>query len=339
MGDNKGANSQPNDGRTTWNGGKVLDNYSPDAFNSQFLQNIYKVQQQGPDNPYNKSLYTGMGWRTKNALNDMSRTAKQGQAGLNNAYQTNQQTINQNGLTNGQRGDIRGLNQISNRYNRAYKDAGQTSLYEKTMLGTAQGDNLGDNNPYLNDMISQTNENMGANINAQFGNSGRFGSSAQVQTLGRQLGQNELNMRYGDYNNSLDRQQQALQGIEGYRQQGVSNRSNALQGMQGVAGQQFGMRQTGQANLANALGMNQGLYDATLDPSRTNLQVGQVFDQNRNLKRQADFEQYNRNSNQDLNWLKQISGLTGGVNQGYEQSTPWWMNALGIGTSIAGAFI
>lgn len=63
-------------------------------------------------------------------------------------------------------------------------------------------------NPYLDDMVAQTNDNVRNQMQAQMGSRGLTGSSDYYGLISKGLGQNETNLRYTDYNN---REQMKLQ--------------------------------------------------------------------------------------------------------------------------------
>lgn len=65
------------------------------------------------------------------------------------------------------------------------------------------------NNPYLESMISQTNDNVRNQLQASMGSRGLTGSSDYYGLIGKGLAQNEAGLRYADYDRSMDRKAQA----------------------------------------------------------------------------------------------------------------------------------
>jgi len=65
------------------------------------------------------------------------------------------------------------------------------------------------NNPYLESMISQTNDNVRNQLQASMGTRGLTGSSDYYGLIGKGLAQNETGLRYADYDRSMDRKAQA----------------------------------------------------------------------------------------------------------------------------------
>lgn len=76
--------------------------------------------------------------------------------------------------------------------------------YLQNTLAMQPGDN-----PYLNDIISQTGDNTRRQLQTQLGTRGGIGGSSELDIIGRALAQNESGLRYQDYNNLSNRQMQA----------------------------------------------------------------------------------------------------------------------------------
>lgn len=65
------------------------------------------------------------------------------------------------------------------------------------------------NNPYLDDMIAQTNDNTRRSLQTQLGTRGGIGGSSERDIISRALSEQELGMRYSDYDNQMNRKTQA----------------------------------------------------------------------------------------------------------------------------------
>jgi hypothetical protein len=97
-------------------------------------------------------------------------------------------------------------------------------------------------NPYLDNIINTTNQNVTNDVNANFSKAGRYGSGAYAGTLGTKLAQNEGGMRYQNFMDQLNAMlgaNNAIGGaansVAGIGQQGISNVMNggaALQNYQ-----------------------------------------------------------------------------------------------------------
>lgn len=64
-------------------------------------------------------------------------------------------------------------------------------------------------NPFLDDMVGITNDNVRNQLQAKMGTRGTTGGSAYYDMIGRALAQNETGLRYTDYNNAEQRKAQA----------------------------------------------------------------------------------------------------------------------------------
>lgn len=69
-------------------------------------------------------------------------------------------------------------------------------------------------NPYLDSMISQTNDNTRRSIQTQLGTRGGIGGSSERDILSRALSEQELGLRYSDYDQQQQRKMQAA-GLAG----------------------------------------------------------------------------------------------------------------------------
>ena len=80
--------------------------------------------------------------------------------------------------------------------------------YGQNVLG---GQYLKAGNPYLNSMIDATNRNVTNQVGAAYGSRGSFGGTAWQENLGRTLAEQQNALRYGDYSQERQMQQQAMQ--------------------------------------------------------------------------------------------------------------------------------
>lgn len=104
-------------------------------------------------------------------------------------------------------------------------------------------------NPYLDDMVAQTNDSVRNAMQAKMGTRGLTGGSDYYGLIGRELAKNETGLRYTDYNNSMDRRAQAAGMAPGIV---AGEYIPVAAGMQ--AGQQGAMLPL-QAALANSAGV------------------------------------------------------------------------------------
>lgn len=95
---------------------------------------------------------------------------------------------------------------------------GNLQLGQDHLRGIATGDP--GSNPFLEDLISRSREGTSNAVNSQFTAAGRYGSGAHTGSLTKALGDQEIGLRYTDYNNQQGRQDQAAnvlfnQGVSG----------------------------------------------------------------------------------------------------------------------------
>lgn len=88
-----------------------------------------------------------------------------------------------------------------------------------TAAGSYVGDVLGgkylSGNPYLQDIIDNTNASVSDQVNALFSKAGQTGSSRQIGELGKQLASAENNLRYANYSDEQDRIANAISQATG----------------------------------------------------------------------------------------------------------------------------
>lgn len=68
-------------------------------------------------------------------------------------------------------------------------------------------------NPYLDDIVSQTNDSVGNAVTASLGTRGLTGGSAHSGILSRELAKNETGLRYQDWANQLARMDNAASSV------------------------------------------------------------------------------------------------------------------------------
>ena len=112
----------------------------------------------------------------------------------------------------GQKGAIK---DVSNNFLGLHNDLLQNWRDGDPTITAAKGyvtDTLGSdptNNPYLDQMVAQSNDNVRNTLQARMGTRGATGGSDYYGLIGRELGKNELGMRYSDYDRAMGRKAQA----------------------------------------------------------------------------------------------------------------------------------
>lgn len=128
-------------------------------------------------------------------------------SGITNAYRTAQP-----GLESGAAkfGGI--VDSVISRYNEGDPNITAARGYNADVLG---GKYLGAGNPYLDQMVAQTGNDVSNGVTASLGTRGLTGGSAHSGIVGRELAKNSTALRYGDYSAERDRMGQAVSQVPG----------------------------------------------------------------------------------------------------------------------------
>lgn len=327
--DTKGT-SQVGTGKPSWDlpsGTNV--NFNKDNFANVLGSDIASIYGQGP-----KPLdtYAGFSGTTKGALEQYLQQAKDWKGYADGATGYAQNLIDRGGLTSGQAGNLATVNQIGNKYGALANSADDPSLTERTLMGVAQGKYLNGANPYFERNLAEASDAARTAVNTSIG--GRYGSNIHTQDIVNNVGNLENSARGAQYETERDRQLQALNAIEGQRQQGFGNTLAALGAQSGNAGTAFGMGQQGVSNAMNAGNQLSSLYQASQMPYEDMLKVGQIRDANL----QADLNSTNNIRNGDFQHLQNYLGLLGGTQDNKEKSNPF-LDILGVGGTLASLFL
>lgn len=203
--------------------------------------------------------------------NDTMRSALSGAQGLLSRYQGIASGDGLNPALRGVQGDVSG---IADRFMSMAGGDGLSRDQRAAMAGVKDArskysdmyDRGAAGNPYLDDIVRQTNDATYADMMASLGSSGAIGSNLHMKELGGALADNESRLRYQDYGDSFARQGNALAGMMGadsslfgMGQTGVGNRQSALSGAMGAQGLLANIGQYGSGNVNNALGAMTGL--------------------------------------------------------------------------------
>jgi len=161
----------------------------------------------------------------------------------------------------------------------------------------ARGDYVQNGNPYAEQLLQKSNNDISSAVNAGLGSSGRLGSNLQIQGLSEAIGNNSNAFRSQQYETERDRQVQAA-------------------------------------------GLLPGLYQAGLQPSAIQGQVGAAQDADAQAALQGQADLFSRNANADTDLLAKLSSILAGNASaaGTNQTTqvPWWQAGLAGITGIGG---
>ena len=121
---------------------------------------------------------------------------------VNSVYSANQGSLNQ--LT----GQVQGLMpSLLEKYSQGNPMLNAAQGYGQSVLG---GQYL-NGNPYIQNMIDQTNNDIQSRVGGGFGSRGTFGSTAHMGAMAREMANAENALRYQNYNTERGYQQQAMQ--------------------------------------------------------------------------------------------------------------------------------
>lgn len=104
------------------------------------------------------------------------------------------------------------LDSVVSRYNAGDPNITAARGYNADVLG---GKYLDAGNPYLQQMIDQTGNDVSNGVTASLGTRGLTGGSAHSGIVGRELAKNSTALRYGDYSAERDRMGQAVSQVPG----------------------------------------------------------------------------------------------------------------------------
>jgi hypothetical protein len=169
---------------------------------NKFTGRIGDILDDGPPNPYRRSLYTGPSGSTRNAW--------QAGEGFGNSI------IGNRGLSTTQRNALQRTNDVAGQYGDLGDAYDPNSAAYKTLRKGIADDTLRD-------------------INSQFAASGRFGGGSYMSSAGEGLGQALAGLDYGNMQNDINNQYRALDSrratlgdVFGMGQRGMDNQWDAI---------------------------------------------------------------------------------------------------------------
>lgn len=160
--------------------------------------------------------------------------------------QTYQDSLNRaEGLANGQTNVNQYLQPI-------VAASGQNFTGGNDYLRNVMGGNPA-NNPYLEDIIRRQQESTSNAVNGQFSAAGRYGSGAHTGSLTKELGNQELDLRYKDYGQQQSRMDSAANTLfnQGYQGSQLAPTLDAANYQQGQLLQNVGEQRNAMMNAEN----------------------------------------------------------------------------------------
>lgn len=173
-----------------------------------------------------------------------------------------------------------------------------------TLTNAATGGTL-NANPYLDDVINRTTNDIATRVNGQFTAGGRYGSGAHTATLAKEIGNTVGNMRLANYGTERAAQDNAARTLYGG----------------GFTGAGFGTTLDNQA----------------IRPALLNLQAGEIADRISNAERMAPMNAVQWQAG-ITNPIATMGGTSNSVGTSQTvQPTNWLTTGLGLGMSALGA--
>lgn len=244
----------------------------------------------------------GSAWapNTSSMVTPFSTQTKQAMSGMTGAANSSIPAFNQN-FSN-----ITGLTQ----------DGGLNDLQDQQvdrLNPIANGDRM-NGNPYLDDLIKRSGDDIRYQQGAIASGAGRYGSGGHEGVLSKAIGDMSGNLRYQNYGDEANRQMDAIGSLFNA---GTQQRQNVAAG-------------TGQLSDA---------YNAKLSPFNTLSQVGAKNEDlySRTLADKARiFSEKQNAQTAPINWLANLLGAAGGGQQVSNTSVPSNPVAGGVGGALAG---
>lgn len=288
-----------------------------------------------PDTTNHVTPFSG---QTMFGLNQLENTSKGVMPEFQQNFNRVNATVGDGGLNSLQDRQISRLENVANgnglnsmqqtAYNRLNPIAGGTGYNKEQQSAVnylnpiASGKMLG-GNPYLDEVIKRTSDDIGNSTNLQASAAGRYGSGVHQGVLADSIGDMSANLRYGDYNAERSRMDNAINSLFGMGTTGQGQKMNAI-------GAQAGLGTTGQNQRMDAVGslFNAGTqqrenqlkgtgqlsdaYMAQLDPMKSILGVGKAFEQKNQdvINDQTRALQDRQQSMLDpVNWAAQLANM------------------------------
>jgi hypothetical protein len=312
----------------------------------QLLGGIKAEWKDGAD-VFGKLNYVAPSGATKNAW-DMSLDAANQpwyMKGLKTASDNATDLLKGGGTTAGQRTAMGAIGDVGSGFGDIAASAGNPSLTEHTLLDTARGKYLNEEDPNYRTMIDRVANETSGDIAASMGYDGNFGSNVHGEMVADQIGGLRTNAAVAERNANLQRQTDALSAIEGTRNTSMQNLIAALSGQGGAASTAFGMEQGGINNMSDMSALLPQLLSAGQLPATITSAVGGAKDADALAKRLAEGKLFDDKANANTDLLARLSAILGGTagaagttTTSTQPSTPLWQTLAGLalgGLSLA----
>lgn len=281
-------------GGTNKSTGSTTTSSQPSPGMTQLMGNAKSVFDSGTAwQPNTSSMVTPFAKQTTNAMNGMTNVANQSVGAFGQNFK-----------------NIAGLT----------KDGGLNNLQDQQvgrLQGIANGSRM-NGNPYLNDLINRSGNDIRYQSGLSASGMGRYGSGGHEGAMDKAIGDMSGNLRYQNYGDEANRQMDAIGSLFNA---GTQQRQNVANGT-GQLNDAYNARLSPYNTLSQVGGKNEDLYSRTLaDKSR-------IFSDSQNSQTAP------------INWLANLLGAAGGGQQVTNTSQPsgGLQGAIGGATAGAGLF-
>lgn len=240
-----------------------------------------------PWKPNTTSMVTPFATQTKVGLQGMNSAAKDSLGAMYQNFDRVNSTLQDGGLNSLQQQQVDRLNPIAN------------------------GDRM-NGNPYLDDLIKRSGDDMRYQQGAIASGMGRYGSGGHEGVLAKSIGDMSGNLRYQNYGDEANRQMDAIGSLYNA---GTQQRQNVLGGTQ---------------QLTDA-------YNAKLSPYQTMMGVGGAYENKNNQVLQDRDRIFRETQNAQTSPIDWLNGLAHGYQGGQQvtnQQQPYSPIGQGIGAGL-----
>lgn len=293
--------------------------------------------------PYTGSTVVPFANQTTQAFGEMERIASAAQPAFDRNFATVYANARKDGLNDLQSMAVdqlkplaagkpaEGLDQLNDVQNRAYS----------LLNPIAGGSMVGRANPYLDDIIKRSSEDIALQENLAASGMGRYGSGVHQGAVADSIGDFSSRLRLDDYNNQLGRQDAAIRDIFGIGNQANAQYESDMARKLDATGSIFNAGQQAQQNIAANTDALEKAYSASMAPSRTRSDIGSQYEDlfgrqlNDQLRIFQERQQQPWNQIAQLNAIASGAGRMGGSGQAVAQG-PSRLSA-GLGGALGGA--
>jgi hypothetical protein len=227
-----------------------------------------------------------------------------------------------NSLQNQQVGRLQGIADAPIAEGTSQFNDAQRQAYD--YLNPIAGGQARQSNPYLDEVIRRSSDDIGNSVNLQASAAGRYGSGTHQGALADAVGDMSANLRYQDYGAQQQRQDNAINALFGMGSQANAQSEADWGRRMDAIGSLFNAGREQRQNVLNSTQQLQDAYNAKLAPYQTMLGVGREYEglQSRVLQDQARILQERKNALTDpVNWLANLAGAFQGGQQVTTQKT------------------